>query len=223
MATPAGERVVVRPGESRRAEAGFADRAAQTEPTEWVRWPVYWSAVWVGALAALAVALIVGLIALAVGAHKVGPSPGIPKWSDVGVAGVVFGVIGAFASGAVGGWIAGKIAGIRRSEPAMLHGAIVWLLLIPLLVVLAALGAGNLLGLWYGGLAGVPAWATPAGPAADPNAATAARNGALAAVTALLIGLVGSVLGGWLASGEPMHPTYYRRRDVAASPAHRAL
>src|SRR4051812_10761608 len=31
----------------------------------WVQWPVYWSAVWVGALAALATALVCGLIGLA--------------------------------------------------------------------------------------------------------------------------------------------------------------
>jgi len=31
-------------------------------------------------------------------------------------------------------------------------------------------------------------------------------------VVAMLLGLVGSVLGGWLACGEPMSLTYYRRR-----------
>lgn len=38
------------------------------------------------------------------------------------------------------------------------------------------------------------------------------RNSALGAVTALLLGLVGSVLGGWMGSGEPMTLTYYRTR-----------
>ena len=45
---------------------------------------------------------------------------------------------------------------------------------------------------------------------ADPTAVMAARNSALGAVTALLIGLMGSLLGGWLASGEPMSLTYRR-------------
>jgi len=39
-----------------------------------------------------------------------------------------------------------------------------------------------------------------------------ARNGALGALTALLLGLVGSVVGGWMASGEPMTFTYHRTR-----------
>ena len=37
---------------------------------------------------------------------------------------------------------------------------------------------------------------------------------ALGALTALLLGLVGSVIGGWMASGEPMTFTHYRTRRV---------
>jgi anti-sigma factor RsiW len=48
--------------------------------------------------------------------------------------------------------------------------------------------------------------------------AAAARNSALAAVAALLLGLIGGVIGGWMASGEPMTFTHYRtRRDRAAA------
>ena len=36
------------------------------------------------------------------------------------------------------------------------------------------------------------------------NAAAIARNSALGAITALLLGLVGAVIGGWMASGERM-------------------
>jgi len=66
---------------------------------------------------------------------------------------------------------------------------------------------------WFGGLAGTPAWVTPATTAADPNAAAILRNEALAALTAILVGLMGAVIGGWLASGEPMSVTHYRQRD----------
>src|SRR5438067_1022688 len=173
-------------------------------------WPINWSSIWVGTLAALAVALIVSLIGAAIGAHQLGPTGRIAKWSDVGFGALVFSVVGAFFSFVVGGWVAGKINGYRRAETDMLHGAIVWLVALPILVLLAALGAGTLFGGWYGGLAGIPVWVTPNVVAADPAAATAARNSALAAVTALLIGLVGSVIGGWMASGEPMSITSYR-------------
>jgi hypothetical protein len=180
----------------------------------WEAWPVYWSAVWVGALGALAVGLIIGLIAIAVGASEFGPGHQLVSWHKYGFGALFFSVGGAFASFAAGGWLAGKIAGIRRAETAMLHGAIVWLIALPLLVLLAALGAGSFFGGWYGGLAGTPGWVSPAAAAADPNAAAIARNEALGAVAGILIGLVGAVIGGWLASGEEMSIRRNRVRTV---------
>jgi hypothetical protein len=185
-------------------------------------WPINWSAIWVGTLAALAIALIVSLAGAALGAHQLGPGGRIASWKDVGFGALVFSVVGAFAAFVVGGWVAGKINGFRRAETDMLHGAIVWLVAVPLLVTFAALGAGTLFGGWYGGLAGTPVWATPSNVAADPAAATAARNTALLAVTALLIGLIGSVLGGWMASGEPMSINLYRTRTATRRPAQTA-
>ena len=173
-------------------------------PDAWDHWPVYWSGIWVGALAALATALVIGLTAIAVGAHQMSPERGITSWRDVGLGGLIFTVAGAFFSGVVGGWVATRIAGIRRSESAALHGAIVWVLVVPILLALATLGAGSYFGGWYSSLAGTPVWATPSTMSVDPNAATAVRNGALGALTALLIGLMGSVVGGWMGSGERM-------------------
>jgi hypothetical protein len=175
---------------------------------EWRAWPVAWTGVWVGGLAALAVGLVIGLIGFAIGAHE---SSRLVRWSSVKFITLAFSVAGAFFAFVVGGWAAVRIAGIRRSEPAILHGAIVWALTVPLLVVLSAFGAH--FGGWYVGLAGAPAWAA-AVPPVDPDLAAAMRNTALAALTALLLGLVGAVVGSWMGSGEPMTFTHYRRRDV---------
>jgi hypothetical protein len=238
-----------------RAEVGPEQRPAEKAEAQyerWHHWPVNWTAVWVGALASLAAALIFGLIGIAVGAHLLGPEHRVVDWSKWGIAALIFSVCGAFFSFVIGGWVAGKIAGILRSEPAMLHGAITWLVAVPLLVALAGLGAGSFFGGWYGGLAGSPPGAAPvAAPFERPealganatdaertqyqNALTeynrhvkewrdetprATRNSALGAVTALLLGLVGSVIGGWMASGEPMNFTHYRtRRTVNQVPA----
>jgi hypothetical protein len=176
---------------------------------EWRAWPVAWSAVWVGALAALAVGLIIGLIGFAVGAHE---SSRLAKWSNVKMITLVFNVCGAFFAFVVGGWAAVRVAGIRRAEPAILHGGIVFALTVPMLVALSVFGAH--FGGWYGGLAGTPAWAT-AIPPVNPELAEAMRNTALAALAALLIGLVGAVVGAWMGSAEPMSFTHYRRRDLA--------
>lgn len=172
-------------------------------------WPVAWSAVFVGALSALAVGVLIGLIGYAIGAHQLSASPAI-DWGNVRLVSAIFSIGGAFFAFVVGGWVATRIAGFLRAETA-LHGAIAWLVALPFLMVLGALGAGGYLGGWYGGLAGVGA--VPL----DPAAAAAFRNTAVATVVALLLGLVGSVLGAWMASGEPMTFAYYRRRPVEAT------
>jgi len=179
-----------------------------------LQWPLSWSAVWVGTLSAVALALVFGLAAIAVGAHRVGQPFG--TWREVSFLALAFSVFGSFLAFALGGWVAAKVAGLRRSETAMLHGAIVWLVAVPILVVLASMGAASYFGGWYGGLAGLPPAAAAQAFAAAQDPAT--RNAALAAVTALLLGLMGGVVGGWMGSGEPMTFTHYRtRRDRAAA------
>jgi hypothetical protein len=110
----------------------------------------------------------------------------------------------------------------------MLHGTIAWLVAVPLILLAAAVGGSSYLGSWYSGLTTRGWAAAPAQPpapapedsdegrrlAAQRKAdAQVARNAALGAVTALLIGLMGSVLGGWMASGEPMTLHHHFRRE----------
>jgi len=154
--------------------------------TMWRPWPV-WSAVFVGALAAR---------------------------KNITMLTTAFNIAGAFFAFVVDGWVAARIAGLRRAEPAMLHGAVTWLVALPMLLIFAAFGATGSWGGWYSALAGTPVWSSTALPPVTPETAAAMRNAATAAVVALLLGLTGSVLGGWMASGEPMSWTYYRRRDL---------
>jgi hypothetical protein len=176
----------------------------------WRPWPV-WSAVWVGALSALAVGLVIGLIGYAIGAHQL-TAPRTTTFSNVRLVTTIFSVAGAFFAFVVGGWVAGRILGARRAEPAILHGVVAWLVTVPVMLLLGAVGATVMWGGWYGGLVASPAWM--ATPPTTPEIAAAVRNGALASVAALLLGLVGSVIGGWMASGEPMRLGHYRRRDL---------
>jgi hypothetical protein len=214
----------------------------------WVHWPVNWTAIWVGALASLCALLIFGLAGIAVGAHLLGPEHRVVNLKSVELRTLIFSVCGTFFAFVIGGWIAGKIAGILHSEPGMLHGAIVWAVATPLLAIMVTLGLGSVLGGWYGGLSGSPSWAAPAAApferpvALDPGATSAerqqyrdalasyqekvrvwneetpkaTRNAALGAITALLLGLIGSVIGGWMASGEPMNFTHYQTRTRPA-------
>ena len=193
-------------------------------------------------MAALSVLLLVGLVGIALGAHLLGPEHRIVDMKKLGLWTLIFSVCGAFFSAVVGGWVTAKIAGILHSEPAIIHGAIVWLVTVPILVVGAALGAASLFGGWYSGLG--PNSATSANtPFARPDPLGAAatseeiatyktqqteynrnvkqwhdetpqvtRNSALGAIMALLISLLGCVIGAWMASGEPMNFTHYRTR-----------
>jgi hypothetical protein len=169
-------------------------------------WPVSWSAVWVGTLTSIAVALLIGLLATAFGAHDMAGRVGL---ENAGVGTLVALVCSAFFSFVVGGWVTSRVAGLRQADTASLHGAIVWLVAVPLIVLLVAIGAGSLFGIWYTGLAGTPPWAThvPTGP----EAAALARKSAGGAATALLLALVGAVIGGWFGSSEPMDPRHHWR------------
>ena len=171
-------------------------------------WPVSWSGVWVGALGGITATLVGALLGVAFRGYDVPPGSAIGP-GTLGVPELVTSVCVAFFAFVIAGWAAARVAGIRRAETAMLHGTIAWLVAVPILLVLVALGARAYLGSWYGGLAGTPVWAAPG----TAIAAKAAREAAGGAATALLLGLVGAVIGGWLGSGEPMTFTHYRTRQ----------
>jgi hypothetical protein len=222
-----------------------SDAASEIHYEKWNHWPVNWSAVWVGGLAAVAAVLVFGLMGVAVGAHAVGVEARVVDFRKIGWATLTCSLLTAFFSFVIGGWVAGKTAGILRSEPGMLYGGIVWLVATPLLVLMAGLGAGTLFGGWYAGLSG----ASTSSPYVRPelsnlnpsseqlrqfqadqdeyrqnvrqwreDAPKVTRNSAMGAATALLIGLIGSVLGGWMASGEPMNFTHHlNRRPLGAA------
>lgn len=183
------------------------DEDLYSRPETWVAWSINWGAIWVGALAALSAALIFGLLGTALGATSLEK---ISSWHTISMIDVSVIVCAAFFSFVIGGWVAGKITGARHSEPTILHAAIAWLVATPILVTMLAAGAGTAFDGWYGGLIASPIGAAVAAPA-SPDIV---RNTAMAAITSLLLGLIGSVIGGWMASGEPMTFTFYRKRNA---------
>ena len=179
----------------------------------WTGWHLDWGAVWIGAFAMLVAGVLFSLIATAVGAQKAVDAR-VLKFADVPFVTIAFSVFGAFLASAIGAWVAARMSGARLAEPAILHGVAAWLLLMAIVVTLAALaGAHSFAGGYLGNLTppGAPA---PAGAAVDPNASTAIRNAAVGSVLGILIGLMGSVVGAWIASGEPLGDlAHYRRAD----------
>jgi ABC-type Fe3+ transport system permease subunit len=216
---------------------------AEAQHERWAHCHVNWTAVWIGAMATFSMVLLFGLVGTALGAHLLTPEQRLVDVRKLALGTVIFSVFAAFVASALGGWVAGKVAGILHSEPAMLHGAFVWLVTVPILVVSAGLGVSSLFDSWYGGLGTNSAVNSTPFVRPDPLAALATpeevatfrtqqaeynrdvkqwhedtprvtRNSALVAVTALLLSLLGSVIGGWMASGEPMNFTHYRSRTA---------
>ena len=179
----------------------------------WTAWPVSWSAVWVGALASVVAVVLFGVIGTAVGSYKAGAEARVTDFNGIGKVAVAYAVFASFLAFVIGGWVAAKVGGIRRAEPAMLHGAIAFLVAMVILLALAAFG-GTAYNGWYAALAPSPVVPAQPGQPVDPNAAKAAATGAMAATVAILLGLVGSVIGGWFGSGEPMNFTYYKTRGT---------
>lgn len=128
----------------------------------WAHCHVNWTAVGVGALTAFSMVLLFGLIGVAVGAHLVGPEHRLVDLRAMGMGALLFSVAAAFISFVVAGWVAGKIAGILHSEPGMLHGAVTWLVTVPMFVVASGLGASTLFGGWYAGMSTTQSSATGA-------------------------------------------------------------
>src|SRR5438309_5368810 len=135
----------------------------------WTAWPVYWSPVLVGALASIVAVVVFGAIGTAVGSYKAGSEGRITDFSGVGRAAVAYAVFASFLAFVIGGWVAARIAGIRRAEPAILHGASAFLVAMVALLAMASLGGAVFNG-WYVGLAPAPAVPSAPGQPVDPGA-----------------------------------------------------
>jgi MFS family permease len=170
-------------------------------------WPVDWSASFVGAWSALAAAFVFGLIGTIIGTSA--PAT-FSSWRTVSLIDLIFVIAATFFAFAIGGWVAGKISGYRFSETTILHGAITWLLALAPISIGLASGQG----LGRGFLAASPLVAAATSATTAPEVV---RNTALAALIGVLVALVGAVIGGWMASGEPMNFSHHRTRTYGAA------
>ncbi len=179
----------------------------------WSGWHLDWGAVWVGALTMLIAAVLFSFIATAVGAQKAVDAR-VLKWAEVPLVTLIFSVFGAFLASAIGAWVAGRMSGARLAEPAILHGVAAWLVVMAIVITLAALAGAHTFAGGYLGNMTPPGAPAPTGAPVDPNAALAIRNAAVGSILGILIGLMGAVVGAWIASGERLDSlAHYRKTD----------
>src|SRR5215217_1771533 len=162
---------------------------------------IRWGPVWAGLITALTTFLLLQLLAIGAGLVDIGPgSQGGGGWMPA-----LIGLIAFFTGGAV----AGMTSAIRGAGSGLLNGFMVWALGTVLILLLSALGLGQLFGalgnvvgqVGPGALSSAANSAQGATPNISPQEAEqAVRTGAIGAFFGLLFSALASTLGGYLGS-----------------------
>ena len=177
---------------------------------------IRWGPIWAGLITALTTFLLLQLLAIGLGLVDVGPG------SDGG-GGWVPGLIGLIAF-FTGGAVAGMTSAIRGLGSGLLNGFMVWALGTVLILLLSALGLGQLFGalgnvagqVGPGALGSAAQSAQGAAPNVSPQEAEQAlQTGAIGAFFGLLLSALASMLGGLLGgrSSDPIGRPTDARRD----------
>ena len=108
----------------------------------WVK-RVSWGAIFAGVFVVLGVQLILSMFGLAIGFGAVDPAQETAPFSGIGWGAGIWWIITAILSMFLGGWSAGRLAGIPRRPSAILHGVVVWSLATLLTLWLATSAIGR--------------------------------------------------------------------------------
>ncbi len=161
-------------------EAAGPGRAGVRGLTDWVRW----GPIWAGFLTVISVLAILGALGTAIGLTVWGPG-GTPGW-NYGWA-IFMGIIAYF----MGGWLAGRSAGVAGVGPGALNGGLVWALSLLAVLVLVVIGASSAVGAIGGNLGS--ALGTTRG--ATGTAASAAWISFVTFVVGLCLAMLGGIVG----------------------------
>ncbi len=170
-----------------------------------------WGSIWAGLITAVVTFLLLQLLAIGLGLVGLGPTDTGSGWVPA-----IVGLIAFFT----GGSVAGMTSAVRGAGTGLLNGFLVWALGTVLILLLSALGLGQIfgaLGNVVGQLGvlqqlqqgGIPQGATNVDPA---QVAQAVRTGAIAAFFGLLVSALASMLGGLL-GGRSSDPIGRMARD----------
>lgn len=86
-----------------------------------------WGAIFGGAFIALAAMVLLGALGVAVGASTIDPAEdGSPSVSALGLGAAIWWLISGILALFAGGWVAGRLSGLRRRAEGTLHGLVTW-------------------------------------------------------------------------------------------------
>lgn len=162
---------------------------------------IRWGPIWAGLITALTVFLLLQLLAIGLGLIDIGPGAGGGGWVSA-----IIGLIAFF----IGGSVAGMTSAVRGEATGLLNGFLVWALGTVLILLLSALGLGQIfgaLGNVVGQLGVLQNLQGANVPDINPaRIAQAVRSGAIGAFFGLLLSALASMLGGFLGgrSSDPL-------------------
>jgi hypothetical protein len=107
---------------------------------------ISWGAVFAGAIVAIAIELMLGVLGVGVGASTINVHSDTSPISGLGLGAAIWFVISALISIYIGGWVAGKLAGVPSRTDGALHGFITWALATLALFYLLTTALGAVLG-----------------------------------------------------------------------------
>lgn len=202
VATPVSEKTV----EVRRSQANAVVRRDSAR----------WGSIWAGLITAITTFLLLELLALGTGLLSINLDPNAANQTNAWVSAVI-GLIAFFT----GGSVAGMTSAVRGTVTGLLNGFLVWALGTVLILILSALGLGQVFGA-LGNVVGQLGLLQPGGvnvpnPNVDPQQLLSAlRTGALIGFFSLLLSAAAAALGGWL-GGRTNDPIGYMASDSADS------
>jgi hypothetical protein len=154
---------------------------------------IRWGPIWGGLLTAVGIFLLLSLLATAIGLSTIelGASAGAISKG----AGVVSAIL-ALISFIIGGYVAGRTAGIVSEWNGALNGFLVWALATILFLLLAAIGAGQIFGATN---AVFSEFQRSIGQNINPSQLqSTVQTSAWLTFLGLALAAVGSAIGGWL-------------------------
>ena len=160
---------------------------------------VRWGPVIAGLLTALGTFLLLSTLALAIGLQV---APGGTETEDAGLAaGLITAAIG-LISFFLGGFVAARSSAVGGGPAGVLNGFLVWALGMAFVVILAALGVGQLFGAAGDLFTQYRSLGAPAPDVDTTQLREQVRNGALGAFLGLALPALAAALGGWLGARE---------------------
>lgn len=116
---------------------------------------ISWGAIFAGTVVAVVVQLTLLTLGLAIGFAAINPATEQNPLAGLGIGSAIWWIISSIIALFVGGWVAGRLAGIPRAFDGALHGIVTWGLVILVSVYLITSAVGAIVGGGFGAIGGI--------------------------------------------------------------------